>query len=295
MAGELSRVRSPAAVQAALDEFARLGRSTFLERYGFGKSRDFLVRNPRTGELCDSKAIVGVAYGHQFPEEGALTPSDFSGGEATVQRRLQSLGFEVVRIGEDWSAEEVEATVAAYFEMLLLEARQTPYRKTEFNLALRAKLRNRSKASVELKHQNISAVLHAMGLPFIPGYKPRGNSQLLLRKSVQQFVLRHTELVKQAVDALEEHKAPGAADIQGGAGRSSSGTDHRRGTCRQHPLAPSSQGRLRGPRRSKPPARPRWRAVGHRLRTPTSYRLQSCRSPGAARLGVGPPRRRRWL
>jgi hypothetical protein len=199
---------SPAAVQAALDEFVRLGRTAFLQRYGFGKSRDFLVRDPLSGELCDSKAIVGAAYGHQFPEKGPLRPADFSGGEATVVPKLQSLGFEVVRIGEDWSNEEVAATVASYFDMLCLDAQQASYRKSEFNAALRQKLRGRSKASVELKYQNVSAVLHGMDLPFIQGYKPRGNAQLLLRKAVQTFVLDHADLIRQIVDTLAEGVAP---------------------------------------------------------------------------------------
>jgi len=95
MSAELSCLQSPLAVQAALDEFARLGRSAFLERYGFGKSRDFLVKNPANGQLCDSKAVVGAAYGFQYPDQGPLKPADFSGGEATVVPKLQSLGFEV--------------------------------------------------------------------------------------------------------------------------------------------------------------------------------------------------------
>lgn len=208
MASELSRLQSPAAVEAALDEFSRLGRTAFLQRYGFGKSRDFMVRNPANGELCDSKAIVGAAYGYQHPHMEPLKPADFSGGEATVAPKLQSLGFEVVRIGEDWSQQEVDATVAAYFEMLLLEARQEKYSKAERNASLRQVLIARSKASVELKHQNVSAVLHGMDLPFIPGYKPRGNSQLLLRKVVQKFILDQAALVSQVVDALEDVKTP---------------------------------------------------------------------------------------
>ncbi|WP_448255146.1 hypothetical protein [Ottowia oryzae] len=178
MAAELSRLQSPAAVQAALDEFSRLGRTAFLARYGYGKSRDFLVRDGTTGQLCDSKAIVGAAFGYQFPQEGPLKPADFSGGEATVAPKLQRLGFEVVRIGEDWIEEEVQATVASYFEMLRLEAARQRYTKTEFNAQLRQQLRGRSKGSVELKYQNISAVLNDLELPFIPGYKPRSNAQL---------------------------------------------------------------------------------------------------------------------
>lgn len=208
MATTLTKLQSPAAVQAALDEFVRLGRDAFLARYGFGRSRDFLVKDPKTGQLCDSKAIVGAAYGHQFPSDGALKAADFSGGEGTVEPKLRSLGFEVVRIGEDWSQAEVDAAIDSYFEMLRLEALQAKYNKREFNSILRGKLQGRSKSSVELKHHNISAVLYGMGLPFIDGYKPRGNAQLLLRKSVHQFVLKHSDLLKQVVDALEEVKTP---------------------------------------------------------------------------------------
>jgi hypothetical protein len=208
MTAELSRLRSPIAVQAALDEFIHLGRSAFLARYGYGKSRDFLVRDPKSGNLCDSKAIAGVAFGNQFPQEGPLEASDFSGGEATVVPRLQNLGFEVVRIGEDWSAEEVEAAVASYFAMLALEAKQERYNKSAFNSELRPKLRGRSKSSVELKHQNISAVMQSLELPYIQGYKPRGNAQLLLRKAVHRYVLENSAAMRQVVDSLEEVKLP---------------------------------------------------------------------------------------
>lgn len=208
MAVELSRLQSPAAVQTALDEFSRLGRTAFLARYGFGKSRDFLVCDGKTGQLCDSKAIVGAAFGYQFPDEGPLKPADFFGGESTVVPRLQRLGFDVVRIGEDWTSDEVQATVASYFEMLQLEAAQQRYTKTAFNAQLRQQLRGRSKGSVELKYQNISAVLHDLELPFIRGYKPRSNAQLLLRQAVQQFVLDQPSLVSKVVDALEEVTTP---------------------------------------------------------------------------------------
>lgn len=99
-----------------------LGRTEFLARYGFGKSRDFLVRDPKTGTDCDSKAIAGVAYGKQFLGQGPLTADSFSGGEATVVPALTNLGFTIIRIDEDWSEAEVEATVRDYFEMLHAEA-----------------------------------------------------------------------------------------------------------------------------------------------------------------------------
>ncbi len=205
---QLSKIRSPAAVQAAIDEFVQLGRTKFLALYGFGKSRDFLVRDPKTGTDCDSKAIAGVAFGKQFPEQGALTADSFSGGEATVVPLLMGLGFTIIRIGEDWSEAEVEATVRDYFEMLRAEAAGVPFNKSEHNQALRRLLSGRSKSSVELKHQNISAVLDALGLPYINGYKPRGNSQLLLRKTVQAYLLKNRQEIGAIVDSLEEVKLP---------------------------------------------------------------------------------------
>lgn len=208
MASDLSRLRSRAAVQAALDEYHALGQKAFLAKYGFGKSRDYLVRNPHTGELADSKAIIGAAFGFEHPSEGPLAAADFSGGEATVVPKLHALRFETVKVGEDWSAEEVASTVESYFDMLLAESRQEAYNKAERNATLRAKLSGRSKGSVEMKHQNVSAVLHALDLPFISGYKPRGNTQLLLRQEVQKFVLAHCDLVQRIVDAMEEVKAP---------------------------------------------------------------------------------------
>ena len=140
--------------------------------------------------------------------QGVLRAEDFSGGEMTVVPLLQALGFEVIRIGEDWTDDEVQATVADYFEMLRLEADGVAFNKSGHNEVLRKQLRGRSKASVELKHQNISAVLAGMGLPFIQGYKPRGNSQLLLRKAVQEYVFGHSTDVGKIVDGMEEVKTP---------------------------------------------------------------------------------------
>ncbi|MCZ2498536.1 DUF3883 domain-containing protein [Xylophilus sp. Kf1] len=186
-----------------------LGRTRFLARYGFVKSRDILVRNPRNDDRCDAGAILGAAYGNQFPDEGPLKPKDLLGSGMAIEPKLQKLGFEVLRIGEDWSVEEVQATVDSYFEMLNLEAQTVKYKKSVFNAALRSRLNERSKASIELKHQNISAVLHALELPFIPGYKPRSNSQLLLRKKVHQYILDHPAAVEKIADVMEEWKSNG--------------------------------------------------------------------------------------
>jgi hypothetical protein len=87
-------------------------------------------------------------------------------------------------VAEDWSTEEVAATVADYFAMLGHELRREPYNKREHNRRLQVLLNGRSAGAIEFKHANISAILIELGFPYIDGYKPRRNYQELLRGEV---------------------------------------------------------------------------------------------------------------
>ena len=178
------------AILAALDEFQRLGREAFLARYGFGEARDYFVVHPVSGLLCDSKAIVGAAYGVQFPERGPLKPGDFSGGAATVGTLLRGLGFEVTAAREPdgdeaalssvaraWSRQEVELLVADYLQMLTLELAGQAYNKAARRRALVPLLEGRSEAAIEFKRRNVSAVMGRLGLPRLRGYLPAENTQ----------------------------------------------------------------------------------------------------------------------
>src|SRR5262245_33619105 len=80
------------AVTQAIEEFDRIGRAAFLEKYGFGRARDYVLQ--RGGRSYDSKAIAGVAHGY-LPGRTPLAAEEFSGGEATV-RILEGLGFTVI-------------------------------------------------------------------------------------------------------------------------------------------------------------------------------------------------------
>src|SRR5215204_3864475 len=100
--------------------------------------------------------------------------------------------------GEDWTREEVEATVADYFGMLASELAGLPVNKRDRNRRLQQLLRGRSAGSVEFKHANISAVLTLHGYPYINGYKPRGNFQSLL----EQVVLEYLDVHRDFFDAL---------------------------------------------------------------------------------------------
>jgi hypothetical protein len=107
-------------------------------------------------------------------------------------------------MAEDWRQEEVEATVADYFNMLDKELRGHDYNKTEHRHRLSALLKNRSEGSIERKHQNISAVLRDLDFPFINGYKPLGNYQQMLFNVVYNRLENNQTLVsyiKQEVEA----------------------------------------------------------------------------------------------
>lgn len=208
MTRRLTELSDPAAVQAVLDEYLQLGQQAFLTKYGFGRASGYVVRDPRTGQWADSKAIAGVAMGVQFPADGPLAASAFSGGVATVVRCLTGMGFEVRKLdgvaGEDWRRDEVELIVADYLQMLMLELAGQPYNKTAHRRLLRERLPGRSEGSIEFKHANISAVLLELGYPYIRGYQPRSNFQRsVLVDAVQAQLDRYRQLDMLALDAAE--------------------------------------------------------------------------------------------
>lgn len=143
------------------------------------------------------KAVVGLACRYSIGR--ILQPEEFSGGEAPGQANfvLRKLGFTVVKkggeekepqAGKDWSENEVRLVVADYFDMLEMELLGKTYKKSEHRKALIPQLSRRSEGSVEFKHQNVSSVLVEMGLPYIEGYKPRSNYQLILATEVETFL-----------------------------------------------------------------------------------------------------------
>lgn len=104
---------------------------------------------------------------------------------------------------EAWSLEEVAATVADYFAMFELEIRQEKYNKKEHNRLLQKLLSKRSAGAIEFKHENISAVLRDAGLPFIEGYKPRGNYQKLLSDVVLDRLNSERQLIARIAHVAE--------------------------------------------------------------------------------------------
>lgn len=104
----------------------------------------------------------------------------------------------------DWTAEEVAATVADYFHMLTQELSGQQVNKAAHRRALLPKLNNRSEASIEFKHQNISAVLQDVDAPWIIGYKPRANYQGRLFDAVVAYLKSDRRFDSIAVEAMEQ-------------------------------------------------------------------------------------------
>lgn len=104
----------------------------------------------------------------------------------------------------DWSREEVEAIVADYLQMLTLELAGQNYSKTVHRRKLQEKLQDRSDASIEFKHGNISAVMIDLGFPYIRGYKPRSNYQALIAMVAAEQVRGKPTLDNAALAAVQQ-------------------------------------------------------------------------------------------
>ena len=112
----------------------------------------------------------------------------------------------------DWSQEEIEAIVADYLQMLTLELTGQAYNKTLHRRHLRQKLVNRTDASIEFKHSNISAVLLDLGFPSIIGYKRRSNYQRQLAQVVVEQASANELLNSAAFSAVQRPAVPPKLD-----------------------------------------------------------------------------------
>lgn len=90
----LSELTDRNAVLAAIAEYDAIGQAAFLAKYGYAPARRYQLE--RYGKRYNSKAIVGAAYGYQYPDRGPLGSSEFSGGDGTVRPLLEGLEFTVV-------------------------------------------------------------------------------------------------------------------------------------------------------------------------------------------------------
>jgi hypothetical protein len=113
------------------------------------------------------------------------------------------------RIGEPWNDDELDAIIADYFAMLSAELSRHPYVKSRHSAALMKQI-GRTHRSVEFKHQNISAVLEELGLPWIPGYKPKRNYQAAIFDAIDRYLSAHAEAPYQQIPPAMLHVAEDA-------------------------------------------------------------------------------------
>jgi hypothetical protein len=110
--------------------------------------------------------------------------------------------------GDDWADYENDLIVADYFAMLRDELSGLPINKTAHRRNLIALLNGRSEGSVEFKHQNVSAVLTALGQQRIVGYAPLARFQNALVDAVVRWLDANSGW------ATREFRAEGAASGQ---------------------------------------------------------------------------------
>src|SRR6266478_5119513 len=111
------------------------------------------------------------------------------------------------KIGTHWQDDELDAIVADYFAMLTADLSGRSYVKSRHSEALMARI-GRTHRSVEFKHQNISAVLDELGMPWIPGYKPKRNYQNAIFDAIDRYLTRNPTILEPAASPLAPSPLP---------------------------------------------------------------------------------------
>jgi len=74
---------------------------------------------------------------------------------------------------ENWTQEELNASVRAYLQMLSFQEQGKSFVKSKINrVLLENELKGRSKGALEYRHQNISYVIARIGKAYLKGYLP---------------------------------------------------------------------------------------------------------------------------
>ena len=116
------------------------------------------------------------------------------------------IGVSLADMARDpWTDEENDAIVADYFAMLKAELGGRKYNKTKHRKNLQQRV-GRGESSIEFKHQNISAVLRALGQPWIEGYKPRVNFQESLIAAVLRWLETRPDWLASVVEPVPERE-----------------------------------------------------------------------------------------
>jgi hypothetical protein len=127
----------------------------------------------------------------------------------TVGRDARLGVADQAKIGKDWDADELDAIVADYFDMLALERAGQAYVKSHRAAVLMEQI-GRTHRSIEFKHMNISAVLSELGLPTIRGYKPKFNVQGAIFDAIDRYLDANPAVVRPEFSPLPGFAEAGA-------------------------------------------------------------------------------------
>ena len=111
-----------------------------------------------------------------------------------------------------WSKSEIEDIISDYFVMLEHEQMGRAYSKTEHRHVLMETV-ERTKKSIEFKHMNISAVMDALGLPYIKGYTPLRNYQKALFEAVEAHLKERPDLYELLTGEAGTLQNPGMESV----------------------------------------------------------------------------------
>lgn len=92
-------------------------------------------------------------------------------------------------MAEHWSAPEIDASFAAYLQMLKQQEAGEPFVKAEIvrNL-LAGPLHQRTRGAVERRFQNYSHLLQTHGLGWVRGYAPLSHVGSVVTERVNQLI-----------------------------------------------------------------------------------------------------------
>lgn len=117
---------------------------------------------------------------------------------------------------EAWTANEVQATVDAYFRMLRMQELGQKFVKAEITRELSKQLPARNSRAIEYKFRNISAVLNQSGVQAVSGYKPLPNIQRMLIEVVAANLANDKVLDEAAIRSVETAaEIPAISDFSG--------------------------------------------------------------------------------
>ncbi|MET4128021.1 DUF3883 domain-containing protein [Roseovarius sp. MBR-6] len=111
-----------------------------------------------------------------------------------------------------WTDEENDLIVADYFAMLVDDLAGKPMNKAASYRQLADRI-DRSAKAIEYKHQNISAVLKALGETWLTGLAPAFNFQSSLEDAVLRWMSSHPEWVLRAPGSRPPNGLYDAAQI----------------------------------------------------------------------------------